>query len=441
MKKYVLYSASVLCFSCIKVSEPCNPVPTSTPTSMPTVIETSVPTIVPTVVETEIPFAGWETFVVEHRRQTDQLPLQMYALLPNDIKKKWSFYSCWTKAPPTENAVLFAAYGGFPESAYSDPDQIDEINRRHQETRDCMETAYKNNLNQKITTHFVIGDSPTPGFVQKLIKENLQPKQDAVSRKYNQPIAPIGFGYDELAVTAMAYSLGNKEVDVIISNPDAPMHYEGSAPAKELIKAKMVEIGLTQKAGAPFKILLLTRRPGGDNSDFQSNDEAQRKFDAEFMAKNTITETTAIIDSRLYNGAWDSRTLPKTCDYLAYGAWGTFGNSFGSTAAIAKILLGASKEVRKQLLLEAIAHDAFFQGYEDVQRNSFIHNQFKNAGLTYMHYGDYNKTDLDKAYLILNNYANKRMNEHFTGTDCFAGKKVILTPQRPKLFEAISEVK
>jgi len=419
---------------------PCanTPTPTEAPTATPTEIPTTVPTVVVTTVPTEEPFAGWETFVVEHRRQTDQLPRQMYALLPNEIKRKWSFYSCWTKAPPTENAVLFAAYGGFAESAYSDPAQLAEINRRHQETRDCMEAAYKSNPNQKITTHFVIGDSPTPGFVQKLIANNLQPKQDAVSKKYNQPVAPIGFGYDELAVTAMAYSLGNQDVDVIISNPDSPMHYEGSAPAKELIKAKMQEIGLTQKAGAPFKILLLTRRPGGNNADFQSNDELQRKFDAAFMAANTITNTTAIIDSRLYNGAWDSRILPKSCDYLAFGAWGTFGNSFGSTAAIAKILLNANKETRKQLLLEAIAHDQFFQGYEEVQRNSVIHNLFKAQGMTYMHYGDYNKTDLVKAYSILNSYANKRMNEHMP--ECFAGKKVTLTPQRAKLFEAVSEV-
>ena len=159
------------------------------------------------------------------------------------------------------------------------------------------------------------------------------------------------------------------------------------------------------------------------------------------MAKNTVTETTAVIDSRLYNGAWDSRVLPKSCDYLAFGAWGTFGNSFGSTAAIAKIMLGAPKETRKQLLLEAIAHDAFFQGYEEVQRNAAIHAQFKNAGMTYMHYGDYNKTDLVKAYDILNKYANKRMSEHFSGTTCFDGKKITLTPQRAKLFEAVSNLR
>jgi hypothetical protein len=424
------------------VQKPCTePEPTATAVSSPANTATAVttPTQTATAVS-EPPFPGWQTFVVENRRQTDQLPRQMYAILPNEIKRKWSFYSCWTKAPPTENAVLFAAYGGFPEEAYSDPAQKDEIARRHQETRDCMESAFKANPKQKIKISFVIGDSPTPGFVQKLIRDDLQPKQNLVTKKYGQVSVPIGFGYDELAVTSMAYALGNVDADVIISNPEARMHYEGSEQIKNLIGLKLAEIGITNKPGAELKILVLTRRPGADNLDFQANDELQHKFDAVFLAKNTITETTAIIDARLYNGAWDTKILPKTCDYLAVGAWGTSNNVIGSTASIAKILLRASKETRKQLLLEAISHDFFFQGYEEVQRNNYIHNQFKSQGLTYSHYGDYSSTDLVKAYKIINEYANKRMNEHFAGTDCFSGKKVTLTPQRPKLFEAISEV-
>jgi hypothetical protein len=305
-----------------------------------------------------------------------------------------------------------------------------------------MESAYKAAPKQKITTHFVIADSPTPGFVQGLIRDRIQPAQDKISDKYKQPRAPVGFGYDELAVTSMAFALGTKDVDIIISNPDAPMFWEGSAAAKDLIAQKMVEIGLTQKSGSPFKILVLTRRPGGDNSDFQPGDEAQRKFDATFMAKNPITETTAIVDARLYNGAWDSRALPKSCDYLAAGAWGTFGNSFGSTAGIAKILLGVDKETRKKLLLESVAHDVFFQGYETFQRNHLVHSLFKAAKITYNHEDQYPGSDADikKAYEIVNMEVNQYKKDHFKDTDCFKGKSNTLTPQRKTFFEAVSNL-
>lgn len=435
MNKILLASFALAACTMPTMEDP-SKTPTPVATESPTpVVETPKPTATPIVSN------YYETFVVEHRRQTDQLPIQMYKLLPAQIRKEWSFYSCWTKAPPTKNAVLFAAYGGFSEESYADPKQLPVIEARHQETRDCMEAAYKANTSQKITTHFVIADSPTPGFVQKLIATNLQPKQDAVSKKYGQPTAPIGFGYDELAVTAMAYSLGNVDADIIVSNPDAKMFWEGSDLAKNLIPAKLAEIGLKQKAGSLLRILVLTRRPGGDNLDFTTNDTAQQKFDAEFMKRNVVTSNTAIIDARLYNGAWDVRSLPKRCDYLAYGAWGTFGNSFGSTAAVAKILFatGAFPATRTKLLLEAVAHDAFFQGYEEVQRNSAIWKSFTDAGISYDHYADYSESDLKKAYSILNAYANKRMSEFFP-KECFAGKKVALTPQRPKLFEATSIV-
>lgn len=435
MIKFIPFLA--LFTACPLTSKPCEPAPTPTPI----VIASVTPTATPTPVATDFP--GWVTFVVEHRRQTDQLPRQMYALLPNEIKRSWSYYSCWTNPPPTENAVLFAAYSGYDAWQYSDPVLSKVIDGKYAETRSCIEKAYLAAPKQKIVTHMVIADSPTPGFVQGLIKDRIQPEQDKVSDKYKQPRAAVGFGYDELAVTSMAFSLGNRDVDIIISNPEAKAFWEGSNLIKDLIVQKSVEIGLTQKAGSPFRILVLTRRPGGDNSDFQPNDEAQRKFDAEFMSKNPVTETTAIVDARLYNGAWDARALPKSCEYLAAGAWGTFGNSFGSTAGIAKILLGVDKDTRKKLLLEAIGHDVFFQGYEEFQRNSLVHGMFKSEKITYDHNDKYpgSEADLKKAYIIVNKFVNQRMQEHFADTDCFKGKSITLTPQRNTLFEAVGEVR
>jgi hypothetical protein len=422
------------------VQKPCTePEPTATAVSSPTNTATAVTTPTQTATAVETPFAGWETFVVESRRQTAQLPKQMYAILPNDVKRKWSFYSCWTKAPPTKNAVLFAAYGGFAESAYSDPKQKDEIARRHQETRDCMESAFKANPNQKIKISFVIGDSPTPGFVQKLIANDLQPKQDAVTKKYGQQSVPIGFGYDELAVTSMAYALGNVNAEVIISNPEARMHYEGSEQAQMLIGLKLAEIGVTNKPGSELKILVLTRRPGADNIDFQSNDTAQRDFDAKFLAQHAVNATTAIVDARLYNGAWDSRAIPKTCDYLAFGGWGTFGNSFGSTVAIAKILY-ATKAPSKQYLLEAVAHDVFFQGYEEAQRAG-LKTRIEALGIQYQHYHEYTNAEMARITPVVNTWVNQRMREHFDGTDCMIGKQIDLQPQRNMLFEGLSNLR
>ncbi len=365
------------------------------------------------------------------------MPKQMYALLPDDVKSQWGYVFCGYGVPPTKNILLFDNYTGF-QDANVYPDWAQE---RHNNTITCIENVLKNYSDRSITLQVTQGDSTNRNFALE-IRKKLQARQDAITDKYRVKRAPITFGADEQATQGMAFSLGSVEADVIISNPDAKQHYDGDVPAKDLVAAKLGQIGLVQKAGAPLRILVLTRRPGGDIVDWQADDTAQQAFDRDFLLKNTVDANTAIVDARLYNGAWDSKSAPKRCDYLAYGAWGTFGNSFGQTASIAKILykLNVNADTKRRLLLEAVGHDVFFQGYDDAQRRGF-RDIVERAGYTYMHYDEYSWSDAKKIYVLLNDYVNKRMTDHFKATGCFDGKKILLTPQRPALFEAISEIK
>jgi hypothetical protein len=404
-------------------------------TASPVENATPTPTAPPEKLDADAPKApGWVTFITDNRRQTEQMPKQMYALLPEKIKGKWGYVFCGNDIPPTKNILLFDNYTGFQDTAVY-PDWAQE---RHNNTIACIEGILKKYPERIITLQVTQGDSTNRAFALE-IRKKLQERQDAITDKYRINRANITFGADEQAIQAMAYSLGPVEVDIIVSNPDAGQHYDGDRPAKELIAAKLGQIGLVQKAGAPFRVLVFTRRPGGGIVDWQADDKAQQIFDQTFIEQNPITKDTAIVDARLYNGAWDSTSAPKRCDYLAYGGWGTFGNSFGQTASIAKILYKLKAD-RKQFILEAVAHDVFFQGYNDAQRRGF-RDIVEKAGYTYMHYDEYSWENAKKIYVLLNDYVNKRMTDYFKGTGCFDGKKILLTPQRPALFEAISELK
>jgi hypothetical protein len=448
MKIYIpLIALTVYGCPTIDTTTPPSPVITATPTPVATALPTAIPTATPAPVVVEKPFAGWQTYITDERRQTQQLPNQMYELLPNATKREWAFSFCpwWGNANvPSEakNILLFANFTGFQDKDVY-PDWAQE---RHNKTISCLETVFQARAKSKnIVLQTTQGDSTNADF-SITIRKKVQEKQDAITAKYGVKPATITFGADEQAVVGMAYSLGQATpVDIVVSNPLAKQHYDGDRTAKELIEAKMHDLGMVQVKGAELKILVLTRRPGADNVDFQSNDTEQAKFDREFLSKNPIHTKTIVVDMRLYNGAWDMGSVSKRCDYLAFGGWGTAENSFGSTAAIGKILykVNASADVKKRLILEAVAHDAIFQGYAEVQRNKEFHALLKAGGgpSPYEHWNNLPQAVADKSYIVLNNYVNKRMQEHFAGTDCMKGKTIKLTPQRPALFEAISELK
>lgn len=445
MIKYIPFCALLTACPLTSIQTPPAPTPTVTATAVSTPVVTATAVSTPAV--TEKPFAGWQTYITDERRQTQQLPNQMYSLIPNSTKKEWAYVFCpwWGQANvPSEpkNILLFANYTGFQDKDIY-PAWAQE---RHQKTLGCLEAVFKTRARmQNIILQTTQGDSTNADFSLK-IRALVQEKQNALTAKYGVKPATITYGADEQAVVGMAYSLGQATpVDIIISNPLAKQHYDGDRTAKELVEAKLHELGMVQVKGAELKILVMTRRPGADNVDYQSDDTEQYKFDEDFLRQNPVHTNTVIVDMRLYNGAWDIRSAPKRCDYLAFGSWGTAENSFGSTAAIGKILykVNASAEVKKQLLLEAVAHDAIFQGYAEVQRNPAFHALLKAGGgiSPYDHWSNYPWDVANKSYEVLNKYVNKRMQEHFSGTDCMKGKTIKLTPQRPALFEAISEIK
>ncbi len=165
----------------------------------------------------------------------------------------------------------------------------------------------------------------------------------------------------------------DEEIIVVDSNStDGTQDYLNELHSKGKIHKFISEPDKNQAHG--WNKAILTRRQGGSTDCYQKDDKEQAKLDERFLAKykNYSSEQRAklvIIDGRLFNGAWNAQSVLPYDDLLAFGSWGTFGNCFGSTLAAAKIIFYAKNPAaQKQLYLEAIAHDVFANGYQEVQR-------------------------------------------------------------------------
>ncbi len=397
----------------------------------------------------------YPSFVLGPRRQTDSLVRQAIRLLPDHLAQNTSFvlpdrilqrpeaYLASLRQKPY--AVVFGSFVGIGSS----PDYPAWAERQHQKELQALRDTLGllKALDRKILlVSYAMGDS---------ISEQALPVRGALEKQKNALLAEMGlaeltnnltWGADELPFVAFARLLPSLKVTVKISNPQARQHYDGKRTAEEVVREKLATLGLEivpDGQPAHARVLVMTRRPEGNEDTFQANDAAQREFDTRFIRENwgndeALVSRTALVDMRIFNGAWDAEGLPRTCSGLAFGAWGTASNALGSTVGLAKILLYANNPTaQKQLWLEAFAHDVFANGYAESQRGIFRERLQTEAGIDFQHYSGYATAQTTATvFLLLNDHVNGRMQRFFADSGCTKGLKFKLTPQLWRTFES-----
>lgn len=409
----------------------------------------------------------YPAFILGPRRQVDSLVRQLYSLLPDKdtafiitdrlVQNPEEYLPYISGAKSVVLTGSFVGIGEEPEDKKK-PKYPDWAMDRHKRELWQLEQSIKlaQAMNRPITSIvFAMGDSPNSEAPK--VRSELQDKLDTLLDNYNLSHlkTPITWGADETVLMAFAQTLPKTKVLIRISNPDCQHHYDGMQKSKEVVENKLAAIGLTKvnsdwdfdssftttNTDWDFEVAILTRRPGGSIDDFQSNDTEQAKFDDTFLKRYQDYSTgqrskLAIIDGRLFNGAWDSRSVLPHCDLLAFGSWGTMGNVTGATLAISKILFHAKNPVaQQQLYLEAVAHDVFANGFTEAQRGA-LKAKVEAAHIEFKHGGYYNLTGVTKVFKILNDLVNTRMKEHFASTTCIGGGDFRFIPQLWRTFES-----
>lgn len=405
----------------------------------------------------------YPAFVLGPRRQVDSLVRQMYSLLP-DQDTAFIITDRLVQYPEEYLPYISGAKNVILIGSFVGGDDAERHERELWQLKQSIRLVQA--MNRTILSIvFAKGDSPQSGASNVL--SQLQGKLDTLLDTYHLSHLkkPITWGADEAVLMAFAQTLPNTKVLVRISNPNCHHHYEGGEngpTSKEIVEKKLTAVGLakvnpgwefepsfaTTNTDWDFEVAILTRRPGGNIDDYQANDQQQTNFDADFLSRYSDYSAQqrsklAIIDGRLFNGAWDASSALPYCDLLAFGGWGTYGNCVGSTLAVAKILFHAKNPVvQQQLYLEAVAHDVFANGYKEAQRGElrkkvqehfpFVHDG-KLAETPDRFYNNYQITTL---FAILNELVNRRMKEHFAGTDCLEGRNFHLNPQLWRTFES-----
>jgi hypothetical protein len=225
-----------------------------------------------------------------------------------------------------------------------------------------------------------------------------------------------------------------------MANPQAQHHYDAQRSTEEIVQTTLEELGLTQVEDDTFdfQVYIFNRRDGGSVNSW-SADPLQKQFDRSFAAQiATIPKNqharTVIIDGRIFNGAWDALSMPPSDQFLAYGSWGTFSNVCGQTLALAKLLYFAKQpESQRQLLLEAVAHDIFANGYEEAQRGQ-LKALIEQAGIEFNHHQGYQSEAVTKqVFAIVNDYVNQRMAAMMPA---LGSTKFTVVPQLWRTFES-----
>ena len=394
----------------------------------------------------------YPAYILGPRRQVDSLVRQLNALLsvkdtafiiaerlvqyPEDYLATLSKF---------DKAVLIQSFVGVGNST------SDNLVPRHEKELWRIEQSIRLLQASHLSISALVcamGDSPSSVAIK--VRNKIQERLDQLLEKYHLSTLkkPITWGADELVAMAMAQTLPQTKVRIQVANNDTKLHYDANRQPWEVIREKLPAIGLIETENDwDFEVAILTRRQGGSTDCYQKDDKEQAKLDERFLAKykNYSSEQRAklvIIDGRLFNGAWNAQSVLPYDDLLAFGSWGTFGNCFGSTLAAAKIIFYAKNPAaQKQLYLEAIAHDVFANGYQEVQRpeepKSFC-NQLKNqTGITFNHYDGYdNPATVKKVFEVLNRHVNVRMQEHFAGLSSVNNRVFRITPQFWRTFES-----
>ncbi len=398
--------------------------------------------------------APYPPFVLSPRRQTDALVRQLYTLMPTDITDTTAFvvgdrfsqnpeaYLPYLKS--RQKIAIAGSFMGIGSTATMTAYNSSWAKGQH--TRELAQLegilALAGALGKTVVNvTYAMGDSSgaVGGSVRNLMETQMN---DLLTEYgYSNLTGTLSWGADETVAMSMAKLLPNLTVRVRYSNPAAPQWYDSQNTAQQITNDKLPSVGLEATTSSTFDIDLavFTRRAGGANNDYQSNDTTQATLDNNFAANfsgYTAAQRNklAIVDGRLFNGSWDSKSLiTNNTDYLAYGGWGTFGNKLGMTLAVAKIVRN-NPAARKQLFLEAVAHDCFMGGYAEAQRGEL----FRRLRLLTTNWGHWSgwksESDTNNAFWEINQFVNQRMTAYYGSN--ITGKTFRFSPQFWRIFEA-----
>lgn len=385
-------------------------------------------------------------FVMAPRRQTDSMIRQAYFLLSDNIRKKTAFliadrlvqepeaYIPYIKS--RENVVLIGSFQGLDQGVKDANDYL--TNKDLDWLRDLHELQFLKldysidlikSLNKKIVdVVYAMGDSPDPyaGQKRKEITERFNTilKQKGLENLALKKDEMVAWGADDTILKAFARQLPEIKLKIELSNPDAIMHYEQES-ARIVVDQLIENLKIKEIKDNNFDVqaLIFTWYSKDDsfteeNTQRYGKDEKQEKSDKELIDKmnslsKDIQKTTIIVDTRMPNGAWNTSTIPSSDKFLAFGAWGTFGNSLGQTLAIAKLLHFYNQSnkaaIQRQLLLEAIAHDTFLIGYQEGRNpKGNLQVELEKQGLNYSKQYE-SAEETQKVFQVVNQVVNKQI--------------------------------
>ena len=346
-------------------------------------------------------------YVFSPRRQTDQMVRQGISLLPPDLTRDVAFLHAQRVAQDPEGAalalagkreaVLVGSLKGINGATKDDP----SFTRVHDQELAALEVALALCRDRGIRVRDVLygmGDSsPTraggryvPNAFALAKRDQLEGRLAALLARYGYARPePLTWGADELMLAAFAAQLPTRTVSLTLESPGSRSFYDSDATAEEVTLEAVGNVGLAvaDDASADLHLHLFSLLPQANTAGDQTFPDAteyaaQRAADQAFAAgiarRGAALARTVIVDARLNNGALDAAALPPSPDVLGFGSWGTGGNNLGQALAMAKIVAAAEDRARtagdaatiervtrtrRQLAVEAIAHDVFFIGY------------------------------------------------------------------------------
>lgn len=402
-------------------------------------------------------------FVLSPRRQTDYTVRQLYTLLPKEIKSNVAFLITerFAKDPEKylkylntrQKVVIIGSFAGVKEASKYQGSL--EQKRHAQELAALRYTVAWIRLTKKALSgvFFAMGDSPGSGgrVIRLALEGHLKSSIATVSPAYKH--FTMGYGADELAAEAFAAQLPKAKIFAQFSDPYAVGYYDSGINAGDIYRDKCEEVGLIPLAPAekPKADILLHAVTLSRNTKVasvmksgispQEDQEANQKFSSSLAELSEgDARKSVVMDIRVPNGVLDSKVLPPRCDFLAFGGWGTMGNTMGHALATAKILhFSKDDQARKQLLMEAISHDVFANGYTEAQTpGSPFHQRLKSKGISFDHSSGYqrNWTVVKTVFQSLNEHLQTRVSEFFKNTPCLESRKIIASPQFWRTFES-----
>ena len=411
----------------------------------------------------DVPVAGGRSeesylpFVLGPRRQTDSMVRALYLTLPLSFRAEHAFVIADRLLQNPEAYVRYVrsrsgttisgSFMGIGQSTSA----ADWVAARHGDEMWKLRTSIMlvHALGRSVDdVVYAMGDSSTSFGLS--MRQGLEARMHRIlsAAGIATQDKPLGWGADETTAIALSRHLPTWQVRLYMENPNAQHHYDGMRTTAEILSEKMPVLRLQEVGpGSPppeIEIAVLTRRPGGSADDYQAGDAEQAALDDAFLSQFDGFDAArrsrlVIIDARIFNGAWDKRSALPHCDYLAFGSWGTFGNVVGSTLAAARLLhVYGTPATRRQLYLEAVAHDVFANGYAEAQRGELRDQVNAQLGAgAFSHWAGYHDVPTTKAVFdILNALVSPKMQSHFAGADCVDGRTYRFTPQLWRTFES-----